>query len=110
MTPELIKQWALEAGAEFDQHWGLAYRVGTATFERFAAKVAAHEREMCDKDAERYRWLCSNNFDRQGVTQIETWIQTWEPHSKTGEPTEWTQRIRGGALDAAIDAAMKEQP
>jgi len=61
-------------------------------------------------DAERYRWLRDNNFDREGVMQVHTWRHTWEPHSKTGEPTEWVQRIRGGALDAAIDAAMKEKP
>jgi len=59
-----------------------------------------------EKDAARYRWLCGNNFDREGATQVHTWLHTWEPHSQTGEPTEWKQRIRGGALDAAIDAAM----
>ena len=59
-----------------------------------------------ERDAERYRWLCANNFDREGAAQVHTWLHTWEPHSQTGEPTEWMQRIRGGALDAAIDAAM----
>ncbi len=67
------------------------------------------ERDALRSDAERYRWLCSNNFDRQGTTQIHTWLHTWEPHSQTGEPTEWMARLRGGALDAAIDAARKEQ-
>ena len=59
-----------------------------------------------ERDAERYRWLCANNFDREGAAQVHTWLHTWEPHSQTGEPTEWMQRIRGGALDAAIAAAM----
>jgi hypothetical protein len=58
------------------------------------------------RDAARYRWLCANNFDGIGVTQVHTWLQTWEPHSQTGEPTEWTQRVRGGRLDAVIDAEM----
>ncbi len=59
------------------------------------------------EDAARYIWLCANNFDREGPTQIHTWLHTWEPHSKTGEPTAWMQRIYGGKLDAAIDAARK---
>ena len=63
-----------------------------------------------DADAERYRWLCANNFDREGPTQVHTWLHTWEPHSQTGEPTEWKQRIRGGALDATIDAAIAATP
>jgi hypothetical protein len=57
-------------------------------------------------DAQRYRWLCDNNFDKVGVTQIHTLIKTWEPHSQTGEPQLWSQRTRGGKLDAAIDAAI----
>ena len=62
-------------------------------------------------DADRYRWLCRNNFDREKM-QVHTWIQTWEPHSQTGEPTQWTQRVRGGAyLSEVIDAALRqEQP
>lgn len=78
---------------------------------QWAADLRAVRDEIAGlrKDAERYRWMCSNNFDRHGVTQIHTWLQTWEPHSKTGEPTEWTRRIRGGTLDAAIDAAMASE-
>ncbi len=59
------------------------------------------------RDAARYRWLCDNNFDKVGVTQIQTWLHTWEPHSETGEPTQWKQRVRGGKLDLAIDKAMQ---
>ena len=40
MTNEDIIRMAEEAGAKFDPHWGMAYNVGTATFERFAALVA----------------------------------------------------------------------
>jgi hypothetical protein len=58
------------------------------------------------RDAARYRWLVENSFDRQGRTQFHVWRHTWEPHSQTGEPTEWQARVRGPALDAAIDAAM----
>lgn len=58
-----------------------------------------------ERDAARYRWLCDNNFDRQRL-QVQTWVHTWEPHSVTGEPTEWKARVRGGALDRVIDAEM----
>jgi hypothetical protein len=64
------------------------------------------EVEALRADAGRYRWLCGNNFDKPGVRQIHTWLHIWEPHSQTGEPTEWTQRLRGSSLDAAIDAAI----
>ena len=59
------------------------------------------------KDAERYRWLIDNSFNK-GITQFHVWKHTWEPHSKTGEQIEWKQRISGPSLDAAIDAAMQE--
>ena len=60
------------------------------------------------KDAERYLWLVANSFDKSGVTQFHIWKHSWEPHSKTGEQIEWSQRIRGPALDTFIDAAMQE--
>ena len=60
------------------------------------------------KDAERYQWLVANSFDKSGVTQFHIWKHSWEPHSKTGEQIEWSQRISGPPLDAAIDAAMQE--
>jgi len=77
--------------------------------DRCAKDTLAVVRELLAlrKDAERYRWLCANNFDKPGATQVHTWVQTWEPHSQTGDPTEWTQRIRGGALDRVIDEAME---
>ena len=59
------------------------------------------------KDAERYRWLIDNSFDK-GITQFHVWKHSWEPHSKTGEQIEWKQRISGPPLNAAIDAAMQE--
>lgn len=39
--------------------------------ERHAARVASLEAELvaARRDADRYRWLCANNFDRQGVKQ-----------------------------------------
>ena len=60
------------------------------------------------KAAERYQWLVANSFDKSGVTQFHIWKHSWEPHSKTGEQIEWSQRIRGPALDTFIDAAMQE--
>ena len=63
------------------------------------------ECERLRADAERYRWLRDNNYDRT-VCQIHTIKHWYEPHSKTGEPTEWRVRLRGPRnLDAAIDAA-----
>jgi hypothetical protein len=73
-----------------------------------AENAALRERvAVLEQDAARYRWLCGNNFDKHGVTQVHTWLHTWEPHSQTGEPTEWMQRVRGGKLDEIIDAALK---
>lgn len=73
-----------------------------------ALRDLASQVESLRADAERYRWLVENSFDKVGVTQFHVWKQSWEPHSKTGEPTEWTQRIRGPVLDAAIDEARKQ--
>ena len=70
------------------------------------------ECEALRKDAERYRWLVANSslIDKEGVTQMHCELHTWEPHSLTGLPTEWTQRVRGPAICRFIDAAMgKEQ-
>jgi hypothetical protein len=64
--------------------------------------------EAVRRDAERYRWLCENSFDREGVTQVALFLKTWEPHSQTGEPTMWSQRIRGPAIDVFIDAARAQ--
>jgi hypothetical protein len=71
--------------------------------ERFAALVAAAERE----DAERWRFLMNNCWDKDGLEQFHVWHHTWEPHSQTGEPTEWKSRLRGPALERAIDAAIR---
>lgn len=74
-------------------------------------KHHTHEGEDLDalrKDAERYRWLCANNFDRDQL-QVHTWVQWTEPHSATGEPQTWSYRVRGGALDRVIDQAMREE-
>lgn len=55
MNREDIIRIAREAGAKFDPHWGIAYNIGTATFERFAALVAANEREACAKVCDELR-------------------------------------------------------
>ena len=47
MKREEIIRMAEEAGAKFDPHWGIAYNCGNETFIRFAALVAAAERERC---------------------------------------------------------------
>ena len=53
------------------------------SWRKFAVEVKA-ELLALRADAERYRWLCRNNFDREKM-QVHTWIQTWEPHSQTGD-------------------------
>ena len=58
------------------------------------------------KDANRYRWLISNSFDRDEVTQLHVWIHQWKPHSLTGDPAEWKARVRGPAIDRVIDEAL----
>lgn len=88
--------------AHVDQAW--------ANFKAALASAAPQQAEAPDRDGARYRWLVSNSFDRQGFTQFHVWQHTWEPHSQTGEPTEWKCRVRGPALDAAIDAAMSATP
>lgn len=70
------------------------------------AAAPAGEASDLARDAARYRWLVENSFDREGSTQLHVWLHTWEPHSQTGEPTEWKCRVRGPAIDRAIDGAM----
>jgi hypothetical protein len=59
------------------------------------------------KDAARWRFLVDNSFDKDGVTQFHVWEHSWEPHSQTGEQTEWKQRVRGPALDRFIDRSIE---
>jgi len=60
-----------------------------------------------ERDAQRWRFLMDNSYDSQSVTQFHVWEHSWEPHSKTGEPTEWKQRVRGIALIDFIDRAIE---
>jgi hypothetical protein len=66
-----------------------------------------------ERDAQRWRFLMENSYDSKSVTQFHVWEHSWEPHSQTGEPTEWKQRVRGIALidfiDRAIEAKLKEK-
>jgi hypothetical protein len=48
MNREDIIRMAREVGIEFDPRWGTCY-TGNVQLERFAALVAAHEREACAK-------------------------------------------------------------
>lgn len=59
------------------------------------------------RDAQRWRFLMNNSYDSESVTQFHVWEHSWEPHSKTGEPTEWKQRVRGIALIDFIDRAIE---
>lgn len=60
-----------------------------------------------ERDAQRWRFLMENSYDSESVTQFHVWEHSWEPHSKTGEPTEWKQRVRGIALVDFIDRAVE---
>jgi len=51
MNREDIIRMAREVGIEFDPRWGTCY-TGNVQLERFAALVAAHEREVCAKVAD----------------------------------------------------------
>ena len=66
-----------------------------------------------ERDAQRWRFLMENSYDSESATQFHVWEHSWEPHSQTGEPTEWKQRVRGIALidfiDRAIEAKLKEK-
>jgi hypothetical protein len=59
------------------------------------------------KDAARWRFLVDNSYDKEGVTQFHVWEHSWMPHSKTFQPTEWKQRVRGPSLDDFIDRAIE---
>ena len=60
-----------------------------------------------ERDAKRWRFLMENSYDSESVTQFHVWEHSWEPHSQTGEPTEWKQRVRGIALIDFIDRAIE---
>ena len=60
-----------------------------------------------ERDAQRWRFLMENSYDSKSVTQFHVWEHSWEPHSQTGEPTEWKQRVRGIALIDFIDRAIE---
>jgi hypothetical protein len=57
------------------------------------------EHDAALKDAERYRWLSRGDND--------TYVMQFSIHSNAGSDDAWLPR--GKELDAAIDAAMKEQ-
>ena len=61
-----------------------------------------------ERDAQRWRFLMENSYDSESVTQFHVWEHSWEPHSQTGEPTEWKQRVRGIALIDFIDRAIEQ--
>lgn len=63
-----------------------------------------------ERDAQRWRFLMENSYDSESVTQFHVWEHSWEPHSQTGEPTEWKQRVRGIALIDFIDRAIEAAP
>lgn len=63
MTPELIKQWAIQSG--FTGQECLSW---WTDLSEFAALVAAHQRELDSKDAERYRFI---EESRSGTIRLD---------------------------------------
>ena len=63
MDREDIIRMAREVGIEFDPRWGTCY-TGNVQLERFAALVAAHEREACARlcDQMFHDW-CNQEFE-----------------------------------------------
>ena len=82
---------------------------GLGYLQRHLTSPPAQRKPLTDeqKDAARWRFLVDNSFDKEGVTQFHVWEHSWEPHSQTGEQTEWKQRVRGPALDRFIDRAIE---
>jgi hypothetical protein len=66
MNREDIIRMAREVGIEFDPRWGTCY-TGNIQLERFAALVAAHEREACAK-------VCEDiDTEYEGEDVLATW-------------------------------------
>ena len=97
-------QYAIDSGAEGMGHCPKGKCVMPAQRKPLTSQ---------ERDAQRWRFLMENSYDSESVTQFHVWEHSWEPHSKTGEPTEWKQRVRGIALidfiDRAIEAKLKEK-
>jgi hypothetical protein len=71
MTRDEIIEMAKAAGAKFDPRWGIFYNVGTATFERFAAFVAAAERERFNDLLEDYHVILETLEEMQAAVTAE---------------------------------------
>jgi hypothetical protein len=112
MTRDDIIRMAEEAGAKFDPHWGIAYNVGTATFERFAALVAPgpnedYERGFVDGMQEQMKTSVDRAVNATckrewvGLTEIE--ICDIEADELTSASSETFSFAR------AIEAKLKEK-
>lgn len=62
MNREEIIRMAREVGIEFDPRWGTCY-TGNVQLERFAALVAAHEREACAKACEEIKGVKLQGYE-----------------------------------------------
>lgn len=103
----------------FDSHIEVSWchdKINDSDIAYIRADTAPPQRKpltIQERDAQRWRFLMENSYDSQSVTQFHVWEHSWEPHSQTGEPTEWQQRVRGIALidfiDRAIEAKLKEK-
>lgn len=75
MDNKYIIRMAREAGAEAThyQTWGDVYEFDMELLERFAALVAAHEREACAKvcEEEAASWAKLNAQDEEGYGAIQ---------------------------------------
>ena len=74
MKREDVIRMAEESGAKFDPKFGLAYNCGNETFVRFAALVAAAERERCAKVCEEHAADKNPPYKEYEDTYMDGWL------------------------------------
>lgn len=106
MTNDDIIRMAQEANRYANNQTGDRFEWQLIRDERFAALVAAAEREALRADidalradAERYRWLRSNALAMDAVADPDNLVSVWHG-------TDPAMKSEGRTLDAAIDAAI----
>ncbi|NBX51270.1 hypothetical protein EBT25_15435 [bacterium] len=105
MTRDDIIRMAEEAGAKFDPHWGTAYNVGTATFERFAALVAAAERERIQDLIQRAEeaFAASEQAEKSNEEYERGFVDGMQEQMKTSVDR------AVNAIDRAVNATCKRE-
>ena len=99
--------WVVYSSAENDIVWADKGKRLKQNTPLYTAPPQRKPLTSQERDAKRWRFLMENSYDSESVTQFHVWEHSWEPHSQTGEPTEWKQRVRGIALIDFIDRAIE---